>query len=109
MKAIVGNKVVAEASDEELIAIEGNWYFPPSAVAAMSLQVSATPYTCPWKGAAKYFNVVADGKVLADGAWCYPEPYSAALHLVGSNFARYVAFDLNRVDLVERDSSMSES
>jgi uncharacterized protein (DUF427 family) len=101
MKAIVGNTVIAEASDEELVTIEGNWYFPPTAVAAMSLQVSATSYTCPWKGAAKYFSVIADGSVLTDAAWCYPAPYSSALHLVGNNFARYVAFDLSRVDLLD--------
>lgn len=32
MKAVVGDTVIAEAPEEDLIKIEGNWYFPPSSV-----------------------------------------------------------------------------
>ncbi|WP_448811825.1 hypothetical protein [Agromyces bauzanensis] len=29
MKAMLGDTVLAEAARDELISIEGNWYFPP--------------------------------------------------------------------------------
>jgi uncharacterized protein (DUF427 family) len=100
VKAIVAGTVIAEANEQDLVAIEGNWYFPPSAVAEASLEASATPYTCPWKGDAQYYDVVVDGKVLPDGAWCYPEPYSSALERVGKDFAGYLAFDPRQVDVL---------
>ena len=32
MKALWNNKVIAQAPKEDLIYIEGNWYFPPDSV-----------------------------------------------------------------------------
>lgn len=32
MKALLGDMVIAEAPQEDLVKIEGNWYFPPSSV-----------------------------------------------------------------------------
>ena len=32
MKAIWNNQTVAEAKKDELIRIEGNWYFPPASI-----------------------------------------------------------------------------
>lgn len=34
MKAMLGDAVLAEAERDELISIEGNWYFPPASVKA---------------------------------------------------------------------------
>ncbi|HQI65683.1 MAG TPA: DUF427 domain-containing protein, partial [Rhodoglobus sp.] len=56
MKALLGDTVIAEAPQEDLIKIEGNWYFPPSSVNSELLVESATPYTCPWKGECQYFS-----------------------------------------------------
>ena len=47
MKAVLNNTVIAEAPKEDLIHIEGNWYFPPASVNAEFLETSVTPYTCP--------------------------------------------------------------
>jgi uncharacterized protein (DUF427 family) len=88
MKALLGDTVIAEAPKDELISIEGNWYFPPSSVKSEHLTESATPYTCPWKGACQYFTV--DG--LQDRAWSYPTPYPTAFDRVGKDFSNYVAF-----------------
>ena len=57
MKAVLGETTVAEADRDDLISIEGNWYFPPSSVRWELLQESPTPYTCPWKGECQYFSV----------------------------------------------------
>jgi uncharacterized protein (DUF427 family) len=92
MKAVVGDIVIAEAPKEELISIEGNWYFPPSSVKAELLEKSPTPYICPWKGECQYFTVQADGRRLQDRAWSYPTPYPTAFERVGQDFSDYVAF-----------------
>ncbi len=72
MKAVLDGVVIAEADRDDLASIEGNWYFPPQAVREGALQKSPTAYTCPWKGAAQYWNVSLDGAELKDGAWSYP-------------------------------------
>ena len=92
MKAVVGDTVIAEAPEEDLIKIEGNWYFPPYSVKNEFLSTSATPYTCPWKGECQYFTVTVDGKDLQDRAWSYPTPYPTAFERVGKDFSNYVAF-----------------
>lgn len=92
MKAVIGDTVIAEAPKEELISIEGNWYFPPSSVKDGLLEKSPTPYTCPWKGECQYFTVDVDGKRLQDRAWSYPNPYEGGIKRVGKDFSDYVAF-----------------
>lgn len=93
MKAVLGDRVIAEAPTDDLIKIEGNWYFPPSSVNEEFLEKSPTPYTCPWKGECQYFSVHDEsGQSLQDRAWSYPTPYSTAFERVGKDFSNYVAF-----------------
>lgn len=92
MKATWKDTVIAEAPKEELIFIEGNWYFPPSSVNQDYLQKSDTPYHCPWKGDCQYFNVGKGDDVSQDDAWSYPEPLPGAVERVKKDFADYVAF-----------------
>ena len=92
MKAVLNDTVIAEAPREDLISIEGNWYFPPSSVRAEYLSTSPTPYTCPWKGECQYFSVRGDDGWLTDRAWAYPTPYPSAIDRVGRDFSGYVAF-----------------
>ena len=92
MKARLGSTVLAEAPEDRLVQIEGNWYFPPDSVVDGVLVASPTPYTCPWKGVCQYFTVVADGQELPDRAWAYPHPYPTAIDRVGVDFSGYVAF-----------------
>ncbi len=92
MKAVWNEQIIAEAPREELIYIEGNWYFPPSCIKAEFLVKTDTPYTCPWKGVCQYFNVTDGLKSSEDNAWSYPEPYDGAIERVKKDFANYVAF-----------------
>lgn len=92
MKAVVNGVVIAEAPREDLVSIEGNWYFPPSSVAPGVLRESPTPYTCPWKGVCQYYTVAIEGAEYPDRAWSYPEPYPTAIERVGTDFSGYVAF-----------------
>lgn len=92
MKAIWHNKVIAQSPKEDLIYIEGNWYFPPQSVKQEFLQKSPTPYTCPWKGECQYFNVTDGTQTSQDNAWCYPSPKPSAIQTVKKDFSGYVAF-----------------
>ena len=92
MQAIWKDQVIAEAEKDELIYIEGNWYFPPTSVKQDMLQKSPTPYTCPWKGVCQYFNVGEGDNISQDSAFSYPEPLPSALERVHKDFSNYVAF-----------------
>ncbi|MFP7761273.1 DUF427 domain-containing protein [Marisediminicola sp. LYQ134] len=92
MKATVDGIVIAEAPKDDLISIEGNWYFPPSSVNQELLEKSPTPYTCPWKGETQYFTVKAGDTSLPDRAWSYPTPYPTSFDRVGKDYSNYVAF-----------------
>ena len=92
MQAIWNGKVIADAPKDELIYIEGNWYFPPSSVNQKFLKKSDTPYTCPWKGECQYFDVGEDDNWNKDSAWSYPEPKPSAIEIVKKDFSNYVAF-----------------
>lgn len=100
MKAVLNDTVIAEAPTEDLIRIEGNWYFPPQSVNSAHLVESATPYTCPWKGECQYFSVKDGDAVLQDRAWSYPTPYPSSFDRVGKDYSNYVAFwkDVRVVD-----------
>lgn len=75
------------ADSDSTVVVEHNHYFPRESVVA-ELVDSDTEYTCPWKGDAVYFDVVAGGETLKDGAWSYPEPKDAAAEIAGR-----IAFD----------------
>lgn len=92
MKAIWNNQTIAEADKEQLIYIEGNWYFPPSAVHQEFLAPSDHHTTCHWKGEASYYDVVVDGQTNKDAAWYYPRPMDGSIERVRKDFTNYVAF-----------------
>ena len=47
MKAVLGETTVAEADRDDLISIEGNWYFPPSSVRARGSPMARNAFsTC---------------------------------------------------------------
>lgn len=100
MKAILNGAVLAESSKDDLVKIEGNWYFPPESIKEGALTESPTQYHCPWKGDAQYFHSAAEGAEKADAAWSYPHPLDGAADRVGKDFSGYVAFDPS-VDISE--------
>lgn len=92
MKATLNGTVIAEAPKDELISIEGNWYFPPSSVKMELLSESPTPYRCSWKGDCQYFNVKDGDTWLQDAAFSYPHPIPASFDRVGKDYSGYVTF-----------------
>ncbi len=85
MRATWNGTVIAES--DQTVVVEGNHYFPPSAIKSEFLEQTATKTTCPWKGVASYYTVVVDGQRNADAAWFYPSPSDAA-----ANIKNHVAF-----------------
>jgi len=81
MKAIWNDTVIAES--DQTIVIEGNHYFPPSAVNNEYLRPSTTQTTCPWKGLASYYTIEVNGERNEDAAWYYPEPKERAKSITG--------------------------
>lgn len=81
VKATWNGEVIAESDDT--IVVEGNHYFPASAVHREYLETSSKKTTCPWKGTASYYTLTVNGKTNKDAAWFYPTPHSAAHNIAG--------------------------
>ena len=64
------------------------YYVDPQFVNQDCLQRSALITFCEWKGRAAYVDVVADGEVIADAGWYYPQPTNA-FHAVTNHYAFY--------------------
>ncbi len=92
MKALWNDMVIAEAKKEDLIYIEGNWYFPPQSVKKEYLAPSDEHTTCVWKGEASYYDIAVGGKVNAGAAWYYPVPKEGSIERVRKDFTNYIAF-----------------
>lgn len=75
-RAIWRGNVIAESDDT--VVVEGNHYFPRSALDESVIRRSNTTSICPWKGTASYFSLEADGETSADAVWYYTEPKRAA-------------------------------
>ncbi|WP_207477085.1 DUF427 domain-containing protein [Arenibaculum pallidiluteum] len=81
MKAIWNGTVVAESDDT--VVVEGNHYFPDSALRHDLVVPSDTHSTCPWKGEASYYTLRIDGAENKDAVWYYPDPKPAASQIRG--------------------------
>jgi uncharacterized protein (DUF427 family) len=92
MKALWNNQVIAEAPTEQLIRIEGNWYFPPESIQREFFKETDTHTTCHWKGEASYYSVRVNGHTNEDAAWYYAAPLQNGIDQVKKDFTDYVAF-----------------
>jgi uncharacterized protein (DUF427 family) len=81
MKATWNGAVIAESDDT--VVVEGNHYFPMTALKREFVADSATHTSCPWKGTASYYTLVVDGKENRDAAWYYPTPKAGAEAVAG--------------------------
>lgn len=90
---VIWNGVVLAESDHTVL-VEGNHYFPPDCINRAFFRESDLHTTCPWKGLASYYDIVAGGNRVSNAAWYYPEPKSAADNIKG-----HVAFYRNMVTI----------
>lgn len=75
-RALWHDAVIAETDRWELV--EGNVYFPAQTVKHDHLRPSTHTSVCPWKGIARYYDVVVGEDVNPAAAWYYPDPKPAA-------------------------------
>lgn len=81
MKAIWNGTVIAESDDT--VVVEGNHYFPDSALKREYVLSSNHRTMCSWKGQASYYSLLVDGDLNADAVWYYAEPKDAAAQIKG--------------------------
>lgn len=81
MKAIWNNVVIAESDDTVLV--EGNHYFPDSALNRQYVSFSNHKTSCPWKGQAHYLSLMVNGEMNPDAVWYYPDPKPEAEQIRG--------------------------
>lgn len=79
VKAVWNGATIAESDDT--VVVENNHYFPRDAVDASLLRDSDTTTVCPWKGTARYHDLVVDGAENRNAAWYYPHPKPAAAEI----------------------------
>ena len=94
-KAIWNGVVLAESDKYEIV--EGNVYFPPESVKKEYFRDSDAEYECPWRGHARHYDIVVEGKIKKYAAWCYPDPKPAAKVIKD-----HVAFDKRKGVKVEK-------
>jgi uncharacterized protein (DUF427 family) len=82
-RATWNDALLAEAEPQELELVEGNVYFPASAVNRSYLRDSQTRTVCSWKGTCSYYDVVVGDKVNKDAAWYYPDCKPEAKRIEG--------------------------
>ena len=80
-KAVWNNMTIAESDDT--IVVEGNHYFPLSAIDPALLLPSKTTTVCGWKGVANYYTLSAGGAQNPDAVWYYADPKPAAAEIKG--------------------------
>ena len=76
-------KVLADARDEAVQKIEGNWYIDRSSVDTPHLETTANEYVCPYKGRCFYIDYVEGQKRIARVAWVYDDPKPDWVHIKG--------------------------
>ncbi len=69
------------------------YYIPPEDIRMEYLRFTGGRSLCEWKGQARYYDVVGDGKVAERAGWYYPDPVSSFAELKD-----YVAFYPSRMD-----------
>ena len=81
MKATWNDTVIAESDD--IVTVEGNAYFPESALDKALIRPSSHTSACPWKGTANYYSLEVSGKTNENAVWYYATPKSAAAEIKG--------------------------
>ncbi len=71
-------------------------YFPRSDIAMAFLEPSEITSTCPYKGKATYYSIVAKSGLIKDAVWSYEDPLDAV-----AGIKDYLAFYTTKVAVEE--------
>lgn len=72
MKAVLKGTVLAESDD--IVMVDGNPYFPRSAMRQEFFRDSSHTTVCGWKGTDRYWDVVLADQVITNAVWSYETP-----------------------------------
>ncbi|WP_151478532.1 DUF427 domain-containing protein [Streptomyces albicerus] len=72
LRAVWNGTVIAEAP--RTVIVQGNHYFPPEALHREYFTETRSRSLCFWKGLARYYTVMVDGRTNRNAAWYYPHP-----------------------------------
>lgn len=76
--------IVAHAQKpDQVLALEGNWYFHPDAINRDVLKLSERQYICPYKGTCWWVDAHLRDSFVADVAWVYPDPHPGFRRIAG--------------------------
>lgn len=90
--------ILASTDDPSKVeSFEGNWYFDPSVVNQVELQVTDDLYTCPYKGTCNWVSFSGQGKTAMRIAWVYPNPKPGFENIKG----RFAFYGGNRPSTIE--------
>jgi uncharacterized protein (DUF427 family) len=81
MQAIWNDAVIADSDD--IVIVEGNHYFPESALNRKFVTFSNHKSSCHWKGQASYYSLLVDGALNLDAVWYYADPKPEAANIKG--------------------------
>jgi len=81
MQAIWNNTVIADSDD--IVTVEGNHYFPESALKREFVTFSNHKTSCAWKGQASYYTLLVNGETNTDAVWYYADPKPEAASIKG--------------------------
>ena len=91
MQAVFEGAVIANADDADVVVVEGDRYFPPTAITEGVLQ--AAPPADPSSGDERQHYSIRVGEQDHEGlAWAYLHPAAEAVERAGVDFSGYVAF-----------------
>ena len=95
MKALCDAVVLAESDD--IVMVDGNHYFPRESMRTEYFRDSPLTTVCGWKGTARYWDVVVEGRELSNVVWSYETPKPAAEN-IRERFAFYRGKGVELVD-----------
>lgn len=76
--------VLARATEpEQIVRLEGNWYFNPEVVNKEFMVTTDRLYTCPHKGTCNWIDFEEGSIYIPDVAWVYPETFPDYNHIAG--------------------------
>jgi len=94
-----GGAVLGESTNA-LELSEGDYppviYIPRDDIAMAFLEPTDTKSTCPYKGEASYFSIIAKSGEIKDAAWSYENPIDAVAEI-----KNHLAFYTNKVAVEE--------
>lgn len=97
VRALFEGHEVADSDRALLVTEPGGLqtaYFPPEDVQTAFLRRNDRVTTSPWLGAATWFTINRDARVIENFAWTYDQPFDD-----GAAFAGYIAFAPEHVEI----------